>query len=92
MNVSLTPELEAEVKALIKSGRYGNQSEVVRAGLRMVLEQEEIRKMRVAAFRKELEEIYADAMAGNTVDLDVDRIMDMVRERNGIAAVERDAS
>lgn len=33
-NVNLTPELDRAVAARVKSGRYENASEVVRAGLR----------------------------------------------------------
>ena len=40
MNVSLTPELEAFARGLVKSGRYNSASEVVRTGLRLLEEQE----------------------------------------------------
>ena len=40
MNVSLTPELEAFVDAVVKSGRYGSASEAVREGLRLLQERE----------------------------------------------------
>lgn len=40
MTVSLTPELRAFVQGRLKSGRYGNASEVVRAALRLLGEHE----------------------------------------------------
>jgi antitoxin ParD1/3/4 len=39
-NVSLTAELNAFIRAQVASGRYQNASEVVRAGLRLLLAQE----------------------------------------------------
>jgi antitoxin ParD1/3/4 len=40
MNVSLTPHFEKLVQEMITSGRYGNASEVVREGLRLLEERE----------------------------------------------------
>jgi antitoxin ParD1/3/4 len=40
LNVSLTPELHAFVGELVRSGSYGNHSEVVRAGLRLLQHEE----------------------------------------------------
>ena len=40
-SVSLTPELTALIDAKLASGHYGNASEVVRAALRLMAEQDE---------------------------------------------------
>lgn len=40
MTVSLTPELRAFIQERLRSGRYGNASEVVRAALRLLGEHE----------------------------------------------------
>ncbi len=40
LNVSLTPELAAYVRAEVASGRYQSASEVVRASLRLLQERE----------------------------------------------------
>jgi antitoxin ParD1/3/4 len=40
MNVSLTPELEAQIRRRVDSGRYNNASEVVRDALRHLEEYE----------------------------------------------------
>lgn len=42
-NVSLTPELEGFAERCVASGRYGNVSEVMRAALRLLLQEEEKR-------------------------------------------------
>jgi antitoxin ParD1/3/4 len=39
-NVSLTPEIEAFIADRVASGRFGNASEVVRAALRLLEEDE----------------------------------------------------
>jgi len=43
MNVSLTPELEKFVEKEVKSGLYQTASEVIRAGLRRLKEDQEAR-------------------------------------------------
>lgn len=43
MNVSLTPELEKFVGGKVESGLYNNASEVIREGLRLLKEQDDIR-------------------------------------------------
>ncbi len=40
-NVSLTPELDAFVDSTVASGHYRSASEVVRAALRLLVEQEQ---------------------------------------------------
>ncbi len=40
MSISLTPELRATIERRVSSGRYGNASDVVRAGLRALLREE----------------------------------------------------
>jgi antitoxin ParD1/3/4 len=55
MNVSLTPELEKFVAKEVGSGLYQTASEVVRAGLRRLKEERDVRLMRVPATLDELE-------------------------------------
>lgn len=40
MNISLSPELRATIAQRVKSGRYGNASDVIRAGLRALHREE----------------------------------------------------
>jgi antitoxin ParD1/3/4 len=64
MNVSLTPELERFVDAVVESGLYNNASEVVREGLRLLKEQDEIR----VRWREQIERGWLDAQTGRVVD------------------------
>jgi hypothetical protein len=43
MNVNLSPQLEAMVKAKVASGRYTSASEVVREALRLMEQQDQLR-------------------------------------------------
>src|SRR6266496_4013731 len=39
-NISLTPELKAFIDSRVRSGLYGNSSDVIRAGLRALVREE----------------------------------------------------
>ena len=54
MNVSLTAELEELVQKKVESGRYTSASEVIRAGLRLLEQEDEARAARLAAMRAEV--------------------------------------
>ena len=71
MNVSLTPELERLVQEKVASGLYNNQSEVVRAGLRLLFKQDELREAQIGYWRSSLAEGLAQADRGELVDGDV---------------------
>lgn len=64
MNVSLTPELEKFVDGKVESGLYNNASEVVREGLRLLKEHDELRKKYAA----QIERGWQQAQAGHAVD------------------------
>jgi antitoxin ParD1/3/4 len=55
MNVSLTPELEKFVEKEVQSGLYQTASEVVRAGLRRLKEDQESRLAKAPKTLEELE-------------------------------------
>lgn len=63
-NVVLTETQDQLVRALVETGRYQNVSEAMRAGLRL-LEQEEAQ---LAGIRKGLLEGLAQAKAGNLAE------------------------
>ncbi len=54
MNVSLGTRWEEFISVYVQSGRYLSASEVVREGLRLLQEQEQIRQLRLEQLRKEV--------------------------------------
>jgi antitoxin ParD1/3/4 len=64
MNVSLTPELERFVEGKVESGLYNNASEVIREGLRLLKEHDEVR----LKWREQIERGWIQAQAGQVVD------------------------
>lgn len=55
MNISLTPELEEMVDEKVRSGRYASASEVIREGLRLLEEQDQLRQKRLAEVRQKID-------------------------------------
>jgi antitoxin ParD1/3/4 len=58
-NVSFGPHFDSFVQEQVESGRYNNVSEVVRAGLRL-LEDQEGPKARTARLRREINDAFDD--------------------------------
>lgn len=78
MHVSLTPELENLVKKQVESGRYHSSSEVIREALHLRKEQEKLRKLRIAQFRKDIQ---AGLESGSAEELDFKDIKKRGNER-----------
>jgi antitoxin ParD1/3/4 len=55
MNVSLTPELEQYVQDKVSSGVYYSASEVIREGLRLLLERDRLQEARLQQLRQEVQ-------------------------------------
>lgn len=55
MNVHLGETFDKFVVELIASGHYQSQSEVIREGLRLLKEREDLRKLRLEELRKEIQ-------------------------------------
>lgn len=84
MNVSLTKELEAFVNELVASGMYYSASEVVRDGLRLLKEQEQIKKIRYEELRAEILKGFEQSQNGESKPLDIEAI-----QKNGEQILER---
>ena len=67
-NVHLTEQMESYVHGQIKSGAYANLSEVVRAGIRLLMERDGARQFH--ALKAELEEAVREAEAGGFEEFD----------------------
>lgn len=81
MNVSLTPRLEKLVNGKVASGLYRSASEVVREGLRLLTQQDEIRQQRLNELRREIALGLEDAKRGELKPLDMGAIKTEVRKR-----------
>lgn len=79
MNVSLTKELEHIVDQKVKSGLYNSASEVVREGLRLLQQRDEIREAKLLALRAEVQKGIDDLEAGRYDNSDI--AMARIRER-----------
>ncbi len=83
MNVSLTPELEQLIEQKVQSGMYNSASEVIRAGLRLLQEQEELRTVRLEELRSEARKGLKSLKEGKGIP--GDEVFRELRERNARA-------
>jgi antitoxin ParD1/3/4 len=77
MNVSLTPELEQYVNQKVESGLYHSASEVIREGLRMLKERDEIHQRKLEALRREIQIGIDQAERGQTQPLTAEVLADI---------------
>jgi antitoxin ParD1/3/4 len=54
MNVSLTPELEQYVNKRVQSGLYHSASEVIREGLRLLKEKDDVHQRKLDSLRGDI--------------------------------------
>lgn len=81
MNVNLTPELEALVNQKVQSGMYNSASEVVRHALRLLSEQDELRRFRLEELRRQIDIGIQQADRGELVELDFEAFKAEARAR-----------
>ena len=68
MNVNLGPVFDSFVADLLKSGLYQSQSEVLREGLRLLKEREDLKQLRIAELHREIAIGIQQADQGQFVD------------------------
>jgi antitoxin ParD1/3/4 len=68
MNVNLGIVFDKFIAELLKSGMYQSQSEVVREGLRLLKEREELKQLRLSELRREIAIGSEQADRGEFVD------------------------
>ena len=73
-NVSLSPLLKKFVESHVRSGQYANSSEVVRAGLRLLAQDEALRAEKIKLLRQAAKSGIEDMAAGRFTDLSPDKI------------------
>jgi len=81
MNISLTKELEEMVHEKVRSGLYNSASEVIRDALRLLTEQDELRRIRLERLRKDVQLGIDQADKGMTKPLDMEAIKRQARAK-----------
>ena len=78
MNVSLTPELEQYVQEKVSSGLYYSASEVIREGLRLLREREQLQQIRLQELRQDIQ---AGLDSGEATPLNMQAVKAKARQR-----------
>ncbi|MBO3458354.1 type II toxin-antitoxin system ParD family antitoxin [Aetokthonos hydrillicola Thurmond2011] len=74
MNVHLGETFDKFVAELLAGGEYQSQSEVIREGLRLLKEREDLRKLRLEELRREIQVGIDQANRGEVVPFDIEDI------------------
>ena len=77
-NVVLSQHQHELVEELVRSGRYQNASEVLRAGLRLLEREQANEDARTAVLREAAEQGWSDLASGRFDDVDDDALDDFV--------------
>jgi len=90
MDISLTPELEELIHQKVTSGLYPSASEVIREGLRLLKEQDALKKYRLNELRREIRVGLVQSARGESKPLDMPTVKEEVQKRLLKARRERD--
>ena len=82
MNVSLTPPLEELIRRKVASGMYNSASEVARAALRLMDEQDQVRSARLEQLRGDIRK---GIDSGPSEPWDAKKLKDRARARRSSA-------
>ncbi len=82
MTTTLSDDLEGYVKAKVQSGEYSCISEVVRAGLHLLQDQDTLRQIRLERLRKEIAIGLEAEARGEVAPLDVEDNTERRRQAN----------
>jgi antitoxin ParD1/3/4 len=88
MNVSLTPELEALVNEKVASGQYACADDVIRAGLRLLGEQDDDQQLRLEELRREIAVGLKQLDEGQSTALD-DEVLQGIKTRGRARLAQR---
>ena len=75
MNVLLTPKLEDFIKQKIDQGSYSSVSEVICEALRLLVERDVEKEMKLVALRRDLQEGIDSLGRGEGKPLDIDEVI-----------------
>ena len=78
MNISLNPHFEALVKNKVECGLYNSASEVMREALRLLEEHDQLRELRLAELKRDIQK---GMDSGEATPLDIEAIKARGRER-----------
>lgn len=80
-SIALSPHFESFVKQQVNTGRFNNVSEVVRAGLRLLEDQEELKALKLQELRAAI-----DAGAASGAGVAADNVFDRLERKYQAAA------
>jgi antitoxin ParD1/3/4 len=78
LNINLTPQLEKMIRAKVSSGLYNSASEVVREALRLMEEQDDLRKIKLQRLRQDIQD---GLDSGPATPWDVDEFLKKVKAK-----------
>lgn len=80
-SVALSPHFKSFVREQVATGRFNNVSEVIRAGLRLLEDQEQLKALRLQELRSAI-----DAGAASGAGVDADTVFERLERKYRSAA------